>query len=409
MALAITRIIVVTRNVQFAIDVKRALEALGEYSVTTVADVRNAIEQIRDHPQHLLLLDTAGLSLDPAMMIDVVRSRQAGIAIVLAPDSPAMRELAREYRAQGLVDVPVMARDLIPILNAALQESEDALQQTQATATIDVGEDTIYIESMVDDLLEEDLALNYTRRRLQASYELLNPRSDTEAADSTVRSAHEVLIEPDDQDDTVRYRVVTVKDEGASAAPQMTEADIDETPVSASARGETVRDLANAITGDESASEEPAEAAAQDAEETHLDDSASFKGMLNTILDESTQLENLQLESLFDTTRELPGALGTGVVPAWLRETEKFIREPGFLSEMAERLPPLESTAEVGETTIPAEGASVMTWLRSPARRPPTKPKRAACRRPGQMASDLQRRPPIERRRRSGAEMTIRC
>ena len=358
MVLAITRIIVVTRNVQFAIDVKRALEALGEYIVTTVADVRNAIEQIRDHPQHLLLLDTAGLSLDPAMMIDVVRSRQEGIAIVLAPDSPAMRELARESGAQGLVDIPVMARDLIPILKAALQESEDALQQTQASATVDVGEDTIYIESLVDDQLVEDLALNYTRRRLQASYELLNPRSDTEAADSTVRSAHEVLVEPDDQDDTVRYRVVTVKDEGASAAAQMTEADIDETPISTSARSGTVRDLANAITGDEGVSEAPAEAAAPDSEETLLDDSASFKGMLSAILDESTQLENLTLESLFDTTRELPGALGTGVVPAWLRETEKFIREPGFLSEMAERLPPLAPETDIGETTIPSESPS---------------------------------------------------
>lgn len=357
MDLAITRIIMVTRNVQFAIDVKRALEALGEYSVTTVADVRNAIEQIRDHPQHLLLLDTAGLSLDPAMMIDVVRSRQEGIAIVLAPDSPAMRELARDCRAQGLVDIPVMARDLIPILNAALEESDDALQQTQETAIVDVGEDTIYIESLVDDLLEEDLALNYTRRRLQASYELLNPRSDTEAVDSTIRSAHEVLVEPDDQGDTVRYRVVTVKDEGDSATPQMTEADIDETPISASARSETVRDLASAVTGEEGVSEEPAGVAASDAEETVLDDSESFENMLSAVLDESTQLENLTLESLFDTTRELPGALGTGVVPAWLRETEKFIREPGFLSEMAESLPPLAPEADVGETTIPSEGA----------------------------------------------------
>ncbi|MCY4061717.1 MAG: hypothetical protein OXG53_05055 [Chloroflexi bacterium] len=357
MDLAITRIIVVTRNVQFAIDVKRALEALGEYSVTTVADVRNAIEQIRDHPQHLLLLDTAGLSLDPAMMIDVVRSRQEGIAIVLAPDSPAMRELARENRAQGLVDIPVMARDLIPILNAALLESDDVLQQTQETATVDVGEDTIYIESLFEDLLAEDLALNYTRRRLQASYELLNPRSDTKAADSTVQSAHEILVEPDDQSDTVRYRVVTIKDEGASATQQMTEADIDETPMSASARSETVRDLAYAITGEEGQSAEPPEVSVPDTEETALDDSASFENMLSAVLDESTQLENLTLESLFDTTRELPGALGTGVVPAWLRETEKFIREPGFLSEMAERLPPLEPEADVGETTIPSEGA----------------------------------------------------
>lgn len=358
MALAITRIIVVTRNVQFAIDVKRALEALGEYSVTTVADVRNAIEQIRDHPQHLLLLDTAGLSLDPAMMIDVVRSRQEGIAIVAAPDSPAMRELAREYRLQGLVNIPVMARDLIPLLNAALQESDDALQQTQEMATVDVGEDTIFIESLVEGLLEEDLALNYTRRRLQASYELLNPRSDTEASDSTVQSAHEVLVEPDAEGDTVRYRVVTVEDEGDSAAAQLTEAYIDETPISASARSETVRDLANAISGEEGAPAAPPESSAPDAAGTSLEDSGAFENMLSAVLDESTQLENLTLESLFDTTRELPGALGAGVVPAWLRETEKFIREPGFLSEMAERLPPLTPEEDVGETTIPAAGGS---------------------------------------------------
>ena len=351
MALAITRIILVSRNVQFAIDVKRALEALGEYSVTTAADVRNAIEHIREHPQHLLLLDTTNLSIAPAMLIDVVRSRQEGIAIVLAPDKPEIHELARVCRAQGVVDIPVMARDLIPVLNAALQEADVALLQTQAGPTVDVGEDTIFIESLVDDVLEEDLALNYTRRRLQASYELLHPSSDT-AAESTVQSAFEVLVEPDDEGDTVRYRVVAVEDEGVSTNPQLTFADIDETPISAVGRGETVRDLAKSLTGEEGVI---AEAAASTAEGTNLDDKAAFEDMLSAILDESTQLENLTLESLFDTTRELPGALGTGVVPAWLRETEKFIREPGFLSEMAEGLPSLDSPVEVGETTVPAD------------------------------------------------------
>ena len=37
-----------------------------------------------------------------------------------------------------------------------------------------------------------------------------------------------------------------------------------------------------------------------------IEDSAAFEAMLNTVLDESTALENLTLESLFDTTRELP-------------------------------------------------------------------------------------------------------
>ncbi len=353
MALAITRIILVTRNVQFAIDVKRTLEALGEYSVTTVADVRNAIEHIREHPQHLMLLDTAKLSIAPAMMIDVVRARQEGIAIVLAPDKPETHELARQSRVQGLIDIPVMARDLIPVLNAALQDSAKALPVMPETPTIDVGEDTIFIEALVDDLLEEDLALNYTRRRLQASYELLNP-SGASAAESTSQSAFEVLVEPDAEGDTVRYRVVTVEDEEITSAPPLADAEIDETPIAAGARGETVGDLAHTIAGTtREVLVPPAASVVENASE--LDDSASFEALLNAVLDESTQLENLKLESLFDTTRELPGALGAGVVPAWLRETQKFIREPGFLSAMMDNLPSVDAPDEAGETTIQAE------------------------------------------------------
>jgi len=346
----------VSRNVQFAIDVKRALVALGEYSVTAAADVRNAIEEIRENPQHVLLLDTTNLSIAPAMMMDIVRSRQTGIAIVLAPDNPETRELARVSRAKGIVDIPVMARDLIPVLNEAMGDFAEALPQTQATPTIDVGEDTIYIESLVNDLLEEDLALNYTRRRLQASYELLNPSGDT-AAETTARNAFELLIEPDEEGDTVHYRVVTVEDAGASPTAQLNDVAVDETPIAADIRGETVGDLAHSLSRDEDFIAER-KAMAAEPEASGLQDSAAFEEMLSAVLDESTQLENLTLESLFDTTRELPGALGTGVVPAWLRQTEQFIREPGFLSELAESLPPMDSPVEAGETTIPAEPAS---------------------------------------------------
>ena len=352
MALAITRIILVSRNVQFAIDVKRALEALGEYSVTTAADVRNAIEEIRENPQHVLLLDTTNLSIAPAMMIDIVRSRQMGIAIVLAPDNRETRELARVSQAKGIVDIPVMARDLIPVLNEALADSTEALPPTGATPTIDVGEDTIYIESLVDDLLADDLALNFTRRRLQASYELLNPSGDA-AAESTARSAFEFLLEPDEEGDTVHYRVVAVDDADAPPAAQLNDAEANETPIASSVRGETVGDLAHSLTRAEDFIAER-HAAAAEPEASGLQDSAAFEEMLSAVLDESTQLEHLTLESLFDTTRELPGALGTGVVPAWLRQTEQFIREPGFLSELAESLPPLDAPVEAGETTMPA-------------------------------------------------------
>ncbi len=349
MALAMKRIMLVTRNVQFAIDVKRALEALGEYSVTTVAEVRNAVEQLSERTQSLVLLDTTNLSISPSILIEVIRARKADIAIVLAPDSPETHELARIYRAQGVIDIPVMARDLIPVLDAALQAEEESLPQTQESLAVDVGEDTIFIETLVDDVLEEELALNYTRRRLQASYELLHPSADS-AVQSPARTAFEVLVEPADEGDTVAYRFVRADDEESDSRLSQSGDESQETPLAASAGHETVRDLRNAIAGEQGGGAPLA------AEESYPERRAAFENMLSALLDESTQLENLTLESLFDTTRELPGALGDGVVPAWLRDTEKFIREPGFLSEMAElaeSLPPLEPPVEGGATTAP--------------------------------------------------------
>ena len=350
MAIAIKQIMLITRNVQFAIDVKRALEALGEYSVTTVADVRNAIEQLRGAPQHLVLLDTDNLTVSPAIMIEMIRSHQAEVAIVLAPDREEAHELARRYRVQGVVEIPVMARSLIPILEGSMQSAYGALPQAQEEGPEEASEDTVTIESLLGDFGDDEPGLNYTRRRLQASLELLNPRPEQAAA----KEALELLAEPDDESDTVRFRYIKVEDEGASTTLAFGGVMNDETTLSAGRGSKTIGDLAETLAADARGESQPLGAPEDSfgqSEADSIEDSAEFERMLNTVLDESTALENLTIESLFDTTRELPGALGTGAVPAWLRETEKFIREPSFLPKS---LPALESVGELGETTVPA-------------------------------------------------------
>ena len=325
MAIAIKQIMLITRNVQFAIDVKRALEALGEYSVTTVAEVRNAIEQLRDAPQHLILLDTENLTVSPAIMIEMIRSRQADIAIVLAPDRHSVHELARRYRVQGVVDIPVMARSLIPVLDGSLQAAYGKLPQKIEEIADDVSEDTVTIESLVGEQLEDESGLNYTRRRLQASLEMLNPAP----GQSATQQALELLVEPEDESDTVRFRYIKADDEAASTTLAFGGA-IDETPVAAGGESETVSDLAESLAAEVRGESQPEAISSPlrgEINEDDFEDSAAFERMLNTVLDESTALENLTMESLFDTTRELAGALGTGAVPAWLRETEKFIQE----------------------------------------------------------------------------------
>ena len=351
MAIAMKQIMLITRNVQFAINVKRALEALGEYGVTTVAEVRNAIEQLRETPQHLVLLDTENLTVSPAIMIEMIRSRQSEIAIVLAPDRPEVHELARKYKVQGVVDLPVMARSLLPVLNNSIEAAYGALPQTQEIQPVEPVEDTITIESLIEDVLGEDTGLNYTRRRLQASLDLLNPHSQPKPIDD----AMELLIEPHDESDTVRYRLIRAGNEAASTILAWGHAEFDETPVSAKRESETIRHLAESFGAQVSGRPklQPAKPSVESHEsnETDIEDSAAFERMLNAVMDESTLLEDLTMESLFDTTRELPGAPAMDAIPAWLRETEKFIKEPSFLSE---NLPPLDAAEAVGETTLPS-------------------------------------------------------
>lgn len=348
MAIALKQIMLVTRNVQFAIDLKRALEALGTYGVTTVADVRNAVEQFREYPQQLVLLDISELSISPAILIEMLRARQDDIAIVLAPDRPESHRLLTAYQLQGVVDIPVMARALLPVLEAALQDRDAAMPLTDVATALPAGEDTVAIESLVDDILSEHSALNYTRRRLQASFELLHPRSEYAAA-----APVEVVIEADDEGDTVRYRYVQTDDAHAATTMQMSGSELADTPVAGPGESETVRDLAQSVVEGRGAGADQSlavPAALEPDADGELGDDDAFQNMLSRVLDESTALDNLTLESLFDTTRELPGALGTGVVPAWIKETEKFIQEPEFLHEF---LPSLENADSPGETTAP--------------------------------------------------------
>ncbi|MCY3573478.1 MAG: response regulator [Chloroflexi bacterium] len=319
MALAVKRIILVTQNVQFAIDVKRALEALGEYSVTTAANARNAIEFLREHQADLLLLDMLGLPISPGIMIELVRARSADIAIVLAPDQPAVRQLAGEYAAKAVVDIPIFARDLLPVLEAALATRPDSLPQLPVDSA-PASQDTREIEALVDALVPEDIPLNYTRRRLQASYELLHPRAAEPA--STVQAVVELRIDPPDENDTIRFHTTSIAD------------DFDESTLE-SGTDDTIRDLGLRLA---SAPRAGAELITAPQSASPIDDSAAFQQMLNNLLDESTQLDDLKLESLFDTTAELVGALGTGAVPRWLRETELLISEPEFLNRLLPRV-----------------------------------------------------------------------
>ena len=355
MAIAVKRILLVTRNVQFAIDSKRALEALGAYAVTTVTEARNAVEQLRRKPHHLVLLDVENLAIAPAVMIDSIRARQGEIAIVLAPDIPKAHELARDYRAQGVVDIPAPTRSLIPVLESSLREIYEALPKTLKLPAVDVHEDTVEIEALVDDLLGDDALPSYTLHRLQASYRLLHPEVEGEPGAAAL-NAVELVIEPQDDGETISYRRVgsNLAKDGASEAS--TNAQDDDTPLTENHDESTVRDLGRAL------AKNPLDESDQftTVPAVKPDDAGAMGTALKEALEQDSTLENLSMLTLYEKITG-DAAADHPQKPHWMRESEKFVREPDFLKEsmpVIQSQPTPEQTTAPAPLDIPAESAT---------------------------------------------------
>ncbi len=330
MTIAVKRILLVTRDVQFAINVKRALESLGEYAVTPVTEARNAIEQLRRKPHHLALLDIENLAIAPAVMIDLIRARQGEIAIVLGPDNPTARELAQEFRVQALVDIPVSSRTLIPILEGSLRDVYEALPQTARLPAIDLQEDTVNIESLVDGLLLDQALPSYTLQKLQASYRLLHPADDDEAAGSAPAGL-ELAIEADDESGTIRYRHINQLngDDQARAAAGKPDED---TPLSSPGGQTTVRELGLAL-ADPNLDWSEFASTAPDVQRVKADNLDRF---LREAGDENTTIESLAELAL----------------------------EGYFGGPAADTLPSLDAPPDIDQSTLPAEstiGAELAT------------------------------------------------
>ncbi|MDE2950672.1 MAG: hypothetical protein OXT68_07885 [Chloroflexota bacterium] len=340
MTIAVKRILLLTRDVQFAINVKRALESLGEYAVTPVTEARNAIEQLRRKPHHLVLLDIENLAIAPAVMIDLIRARQGEIAIVLAPDNRAARELAQEYRAQGVVDIPVATRFLIPVLEGSIKDIYEALPQTARLSSIEMQEDTVNIESLVDGLLVDQAMPSYTLQKLQASYRLLHPTDDDLKA-GPPPDGFELAIEPDDDGDTIRYRRLRSEDQDRSTTGKEDE----DTPLSSADAQTTVRDLARALSNPALGLSEFA-TTVPDAQ--HIE-TENLGRILRDIENENTTIENLSGAGRYeDFGRRLSDELDR---QSQIGYGHDILRKP---SVSQEHLLAIDAPGHLGQTTLPA-------------------------------------------------------
>ena len=340
MTIAVKRILLVTRDVQFAIDVKRALESLGEYAVTPVTEARNAIEQLRRKSHHLVMLDIEDLAIAPAVMIDLIRARQGDIAIVLAPDNPTAHGLAQEYGVQGVVGIPVASRSLIPVLEGSLRDIYEALPQTVRLPAVDIQEDTANIEALVDDLLVDQAMPSYTLQKLQASYRLLHPTDEGLKADSAPDGV-ELVIESSDDGDTIRYRHLKRDEQERATASKQDE----DTPLSATGEHTTVRDLGRALSNPALESSEYL-TTVPDAQHAGAD---NLGRVLREVEDDNTTIESLSGLGLYENV----GGNSSGDISrdSQLQNRSGFVRQTGLLQE---NLPLVDPLPKLDQTTLPA-------------------------------------------------------
>ena len=311
-----------------------------------MTEARNAVEQLRRKPHHLVLLDVENLAIAPGVMIESIRARQGEIAVVLAPDTPRAHQLARDFGAQGVVDIPVPTRSLIPVLESSLKQIYEALPRTLKLPAVDLHDDTVEIEALVDDLLGDDALPSYTLQRLQASYRLLHPDVAGDPNAVAALSAEALVIEPQVDGETISYRRLRSSQAEDSASSDESSERHEDTSLIEANKDTTVRDLGRALANN------PLDASDQYTtvpSAPHGDDGA-LGIALKEALEQDSTLDSLAQLTLYDGEAE-EVLVDNRQKPHWKTESEKFVKEPGFLTE---DMPALHTQAFPEQTTAPA-------------------------------------------------------
>lgn len=298
------RIVMITREIKFAIDAKNALERRGEFAVTTFTSARAAVDYVRQNAQDLAVIDFRVRDMHGPDVIDHMRALQPDLAIVACPDHPAVRDLQAKYNIQQLINLPYPLRKLPDVLFSAIRQMYEAQPETRSASP--VQEDS------------SDLQPGRYSRAIEFWV------SDQAEGGAEV----EVVQVPDVQ-----------PDEPTSLFARLA---AEEPPMPAFGEGSTIRDLherlANpenlqriieAVTAEEQR-EVPPEPAPESAEDPHAIPAALI---LETALDESTPMRDFSISEFMNRVQER----GQGLIaplPSWLDEGERYIREPAFLPEM---------------------------------------------------------------------------
>ncbi|MCB9453244.1 MAG: transposase [Anaerolineaceae bacterium] len=126
-----TRVLILHQKLVFAVTLKQALEQTGAFEVHPFTTIQATLEYLREHPQDVALVDFTLPDITSAQLVHWLRSTQPDLAIIASPRPTDAEAIMAALKIQGMVNAPFTARDIIPLLERAI----DAVQQDLSLPT----------------------------------------------------------------------------------------------------------------------------------------------------------------------------------------------------------------------------------------------------------------------------------
>lgn len=327
------RLAIITTDVKFSENVKKALERNHEFLVTAFSSARSAVDYMRQHRQDALLVDFRVKDMLAKDVIDHVRAMQPKIAVIAAPDEAPVQAFKARYQIYSLINIPIPTRRFVELLHEAIADMHNGENTDAALAT--------------------------------------NPWLSV-AAESATRPIEFWVSEQDDG--STLFEAANKSDE--PAAHLFNKLAAEEPPLPDLLESGTVGDLQASLQGSgttprfktikKNTKTEPIEVPLNEGDSRSIPATV----ILETALDQSTPIDAFSVDEFIERVKERQQNEEAQIKPlaSWLEESQRYIREPDFLPNdllnFSQALEYTSTLTESNEQTITRRDTS--DWVTDP-------------------------------------------
>lgn len=124
------RVLIVNNQVKFSTALKKTLEQLGGFEVAPCSTFETAMVYAKNRAFDVAMIDTRTKDASAYDFIQRLRVQQPHVAVLLSPMSEENSATVNRLELQGVVELPISARKLIPLLHRARSDAMDMLPDT---------------------------------------------------------------------------------------------------------------------------------------------------------------------------------------------------------------------------------------------------------------------------------------